>query len=46
MPGLRSSRIAVAATLVIATALWPWPASSQIDQAITRTQSNNMALIA
>jgi hypothetical protein len=29
-------------TLIIATALWPWPASAQIDQAITRAQSNNI----
>ncbi len=43
MPRRESSGIAIAITAAIALALWPQPASSQVDQAITRSQSNNIA---
>ena len=42
MPFLRSSHITGTVMLVIATALWPWPASAQLDQEITRSQTSNI----
>ena len=42
MPNPQSSRFTIAVTLVIAAALWPWPASAQVDQEITRSQSNTI----
>ncbi len=41
MPNPQSSRIAIAVTLVI-VALWPWPASAQVEQQITRSQANTI----
>ena len=42
MPNPQSFRFTIAVTFVIAAALWPWPASAQVDQEITRSQSNTI----